>query len=85
MRTIALLGASALVLALGVGSASAVPTTAQIMNQGSPGEYTGSVPTSPYYYGPNAPNSRFYEGRSAYIDGGRDSYDRPPYDYQTQF
>jgi hypothetical protein len=85
MRKIALLGASALVLALGVVSASAEPTTAQIMNQGSRGEYTGSVPNAPYYYGPNASGSRFYEGRSAAIEGQRDSYDRPPYDYQTQF
>jgi hypothetical protein len=55
MRKIALLSASALVLALGVASASAEPTTAQIMSHGQTGAYSTSAPT--------------YEGRAASVDG----------------
>jgi hypothetical protein len=43
MRKIALLGASALVLALGVASASAQPTTDQVLNHGQTGAFTTSA------------------------------------------
>jgi ABC-type glycerol-3-phosphate transport system substrate-binding protein len=61
MRKIALLGASALVLALGVASASAEPTTAQIMKQ----DQTGTYQT----YAPNAPSATVHEGRAAAFEG----------------
>jgi hypothetical protein len=57
MRKIAVLGASALVLALGVVSASAIPTTDQLMSHGQ----TGTVQT----YAPSAPSQ---EGRAAAIE-----------------
>jgi hypothetical protein len=58
MRKIALLGASALVLALGVASASAEPTTAQILSHGQNGAYQNYA----------------HEGRAAAVDGfGADS------------
>jgi hypothetical protein len=55
MRKLALLGASALVLALGVASASAIPTTDQILSRGQ----VGTVQT----FAPNAS-----EGRAAAVD-----------------
>jgi hypothetical protein len=61
MRNIALLSASALVLALGVASASAEPTTAQIMSYGHAGAYQT--------YAPNAPSAAVHEGRAAAFDG----------------
>jgi hypothetical protein len=54
MRKIALLSASALVLALGVASASAEPTTAQIMSHGQTGAF-----------GTSAPSATIHEGRAA--------------------
>jgi hypothetical protein len=60
MRKIAVLGASALVLALGVASASAVPTTAQLMSHGQTGTYQT--------YAPNAPSATLQEGRAAAVD-----------------
>jgi hypothetical protein len=59
MRKIALLGASALVLALGVGSAFAEPTTAQVLSHGQNGAYSQG-------YAPRG----MYEGRAAAVDGG---------------
>jgi hypothetical protein len=53
MRKLALLGASALVLALGVASASAEPTTAQIMSRGQTA----------------APSATVHEGRAAAVEG----------------
>jgi opacity protein-like surface antigen len=58
MRKIALLGASALVLALGAASASAEPSTAQIMSHGQNGGYTQG-----YHH------RWVYEGRAAAVDG----------------
>jgi hypothetical protein len=55
MRKIALLGASALVLALGVASASAQPTTDQVLSRGQTGAFSTSAPT--------------YEGRAASVEG----------------
>jgi len=60
MRKIAVLGASALVLALGVASASAVPTTAQLMSHGQTGTYQT--------YAPNAPSATLQEGRAAAVE-----------------
>jgi hypothetical protein len=60
MRKLALLGASALVLALGVASASAIPTTDQIMSHGQ----VGTVQT----YAPNASGVTSQEGRAAAIE-----------------
>ena len=60
MRKFALLGASALVLALGVASASAIPTTAQLMSHGQTGTYQT--------YAPNAPSATVQEGRAAAVD-----------------
>jgi hypothetical protein len=60
MRKIAVLGASALVLALGVASASAVPTTDQIMNHGE----AATVQT----FAPNASGAKVQEGRAAAIE-----------------
>jgi len=54
MRKIALLSASALVLALGVASASAQPTTDQVLSRGQAGAY--------------ATTSRAHEGRAASVD-----------------
>jgi hypothetical protein len=45
MRKLALLSASALILALGVGSASAEPTTDQLMSAGRAGASSTSAPT----------------------------------------
>jgi hypothetical protein len=59
MRNIALL--SALVLALGVASASAEPTTAQIMSYGHSGAYQT--------YAPGVPNLTVHEGRAAAFEG----------------
>jgi hypothetical protein len=60
MRTVSLLSASALVLALGVTSASAIPTTAQLMSHGQTGTYQT--------YAPNAPSATVQEGRAAAVD-----------------
>jgi hypothetical protein len=60
MRKIALLSATALVLALGVASASAEPSTQQILNQGQTGAYQT--------YAPNAPSATLHEGRAATIE-----------------
>jgi hypothetical protein len=54
MRKIALLGASALVLALGVASAWAEPTTQAVMNHG---QFVGS-----------SISTQTYEGRAALVD-----------------
>jgi ABC-type sugar transport system substrate-binding protein len=60
MRKIAVLGVSALVLAIGVASASAEPTTAQIMSHGQ----VGTVQT----YAPNAWAATVQEGRAAAVE-----------------
>jgi hypothetical protein len=60
MRILSLLGASALVLALGVASASAIPTTAQLMSRGQTGTYQT--------YAPNAPSAAVHEGRAAAVE-----------------
>jgi hypothetical protein len=60
MRIVSLLSASALVLALGVASASAIPTTAQLMSHGQTGTYET--------YAPNAPSATVHEGRAAAED-----------------
>ena len=57
MRILSLLGASALVLALGVASASAEPTTAQLMSHGQTGTYQTY-----------APDATVHEGRAAAVD-----------------
>jgi hypothetical protein len=57
MRKIALFGASALVLALGVASASAIPTTDQIESHGQTGWQQYQTPRG------------MHEGRAAAIDG----------------
>ena len=59
MSKIALIGASALVLALGVASASAQPTTQQLQ---SAGQQPGVTTTY-------SPNSTLSEGRAAAIEG----------------
>ena len=64
MRKIALLGASALVLALGVASASAQPRTDEVLSHGDNGAYQTYAPTSRY-----APGSTVNEGRAAAIEG----------------
>jgi len=46
MRKTALLGASALVLALGVASASAEPTTQQLMSHGQTGGVDNNAPNA---------------------------------------
>jgi hypothetical protein len=60
MRKIALLSASALVLALGVASASAQPRTDEVLNHGQ----TGVFQT----YAPNAPSVTVHEGRAAAVE-----------------
>jgi hypothetical protein len=57
MRKFALLGASALLLAVGVGSASAIPTTDQIESHGQAGWQQYQAPRG------------MHEGRAAAIDG----------------
>jgi hypothetical protein len=64
MRKIALLSASTLVLALGVASASAEPTTAQVMSYGHSGAYQTYAPIAPY-----APSTTVHEGRAAAFEG----------------
>ena len=61
MRKIALLGASALVLALGVASASAQPVGQDFLTRGD----IGAVQT----YSPNASGTTVTEGRAAAIEG----------------
>ncbi len=56
MRTLAVMGAAALVLALGVAGASAQPTTEQILNAGN-----GAQPSSTAV----AMNPTIQEGRAA--------------------
>ena len=60
MRKLALLGASALVLALGAASASAQPTGQAFLTRGD----IGAVPT----YSPNASGSTITEGRAAALE-----------------
>ena len=60
MRKIALLGASALVLALGVASASAQPSGQDFLTRGD----TGAVQT----YAPNASGRAVNEGRAAAME-----------------
>jgi hypothetical protein len=55
MRKIALLGASALVLALGVATASAQPRTNEVLDHGQTSAFSTSAPT--------------YEGRAASVEG----------------
>ena len=67
MRKLALLGASALVLALGVASASAQPTTAEVMSRGQ----VGTVQT----FAPNASGAKVQEGRAAAIEAPAPAFD----------
>ena len=60
MRKIALLGASALVLSLGVAKASAQPTTDQLLNRGQ----TGTFDT----FAPNASGSTVQDIRAVAIE-----------------
>jgi hypothetical protein len=61
MRKIALLSASALVLALGVASASAQPRTDEVLNHNRAGAYQT--------YAPNSPSATVNEGRAAAVEG----------------
>jgi hypothetical protein len=67
MRKLALLGASALVLALGVATASAQPSGQAFLTRGD----TGVVQT----YSPNASGSTVTEGRAAAIEGSAPAAD----------
>jgi hypothetical protein len=60
MRKFALLGASALVLALGVASASAQPSGQDFLTRGQTSAYQN--------YAPKASGATAYEGRAAAIE-----------------
>jgi len=53
MRKLAVLGASALVLALGVVEASAIPTTEQLMKAGNGATYQSSIAADAFIYQPH--------------------------------